>query len=404
LVLHRLCWAIQAQTPADRLSNPFPSGILRPFGRDPQFQQLLYGGGLVTSITANPLGYSQQWNLGIQHETPFGIFAEVTYAGAKGTHLPFFAEELNTLPQQYMALGSALVTQVKNPFLGLITSGPLAAPTISQGQLLLRYPQYTRVALAGQGSATSNYQAMQMKVERRFRQGSSLLVAYTVSKLMSTAETLTGFLEPSGTSSIQNWNNIRAERGLATFDTPQRLVASYVLDLPLGAGKKYLGSLRGPAGKLVSGWSIQGITTFQSGNPLFLRTSQNLTNSFGGGSRANNNGHSAALSGSAQPRLNMWFDTSVFSQPLAFTYGNTGRTLPDVRTHGINNLDLAVVKGTKFGPEDRVALQFRGEFFNLFNRVRFGYPGMIFGTAQFGVVSSQVNNPRLVQFALRLNF
>jgi hypothetical protein len=384
-------------TPADRLSNPFPTGILRPYGRDPRFQQLLLGQGLVTAIANNPLGYAQQWNFGLQQELPLGIFTEATYAGAKGTHLPFFAEEQNTLPERFMSMGSALVAQVRNPFLGLITSGPLAAPTISQGQLLLRYPQYTRAGLAGQGSAASNYHALQTKVERRFRGGSSLLVAYTVSKLISTAETLTGFLEASGTSGIQNWNNIRADRGLATFDTPQRLVASYVLDLPSGG-------VRGPAAKVLAGWSVQGITTFQSGNPLFLRTSQNLTNSFGGGSRPNNNGRGAALSGPAQPRIGGWFDISVFSQPPAFTYGNTGRTLPDVRTHGINNFDFAAVKSTKFGPENKLALQFRGEFFNIFNRARFGYPGMFSGTPQFGVVSSQVNNPRLVQFALRMNY
>jgi len=129
-----------------------------------------------------------------------------------------------------------------------------------------------------------------------------------------------------------------------------------------------------------------------------------LTNSFGGGSRPNNNGTSAALSGSAVSRLNQWFNTSVFSQPPAFTFGNTGRALPDVRNDHMNNVDLGIAKNTRFLAEGRANLQFRAEFFNALNHVRFHNPGLTFGTPQFGVVSSQLNEPRLIQLALKLIF
>jgi hypothetical protein len=79
-------------------------------------------------------------------------------------------------------------------------------------------------------------------------------------------------------------------------------------------------------------------------------------------------------------------------------------TLPNVRTQGIDNLDFALFKNTTFGPENKMGLQFRAEVFNLANRVQFGYPGQAFGTAQFGIVSSQLNQPRLIQLALRFSF
>lgn len=75
-----------------------------------------------------------------------------------------------------------------------------------------------------------------------------------------------------------------------------------------------------------------------------------------------------------------------------------------MRSHGINNLDFSIFKNTRFGPEERLNLQFRAEFYNLFNRVQFDFPGTAFGTAQFGVVANQLNDPRLLQFALKFAF
>jgi hypothetical protein len=196
-------------------------------------------------------------------------------------------------------------------------------------------------------------------------------------------------------------NNRRLDRSLNAFDNPQRLVVSYNTQLPFGKGQRWLSSTH-IVGPLISGWEINGIYTAESGTPLFLGTASNLTNSFGGGSRPNNNGQSAALGGDAQSRLSQWFKTSVFSQPPAFTFGNTSRTLPDVRDAGTNNMDVGLVKNNRFLRDGRMNLQFRAELFNFFNRVRFGDPGLTFGTSQFGVVSSQANTPRLIQLALKL--
>ncbi|MBI3470379.1 MAG: carboxypeptidase regulatory-like domain-containing protein, partial [Candidatus Solibacter usitatus] len=249
----------------------------------------------------------------------------------------------------------------------------------------------------------SIYHSAQVKLEKRFRRGGTILGAYTWAKLISDTDTLTGWLEPGGgAGGVQNNYDVRPERSLALYDTPHRAVVSYIIDLPFGKGQRFAGNVTGVLDKLVSGWGINGVTTFQSGNPLPIGVAVNTTNSFGGGQRPNRTGQSAFSGGSAQSRLTQWFNTSAFSLPASFTFGNASRTLPDARSHGMANYDFTTFKNTQI--TEKVGLQFRAEIFNLFNRVRFGYPGTALGNPQFGVISGQFNDPRLVQFALRLLF
>ena len=206
-----------------------------------------------------------------------------------------------------------------------------------------------------------------------------------------------------GSQTYQNFNNIRAEKSLAGFDTPDNLVISYVYDLPAGKGKRFLNNMPGPANALISGWGINGISTFSAGTPLAFLTVNNTTNSFGGNQRPNvTAGCEKSISGSAQARVNKWFNTGCFTTPLSFTFGNESRTDPGLRTAGAANWDFATFKDTQI--RERFALQFRAEIFNLFNRVQFGAPNQTFGGATFGVVTAQANNQRLVQLALRLKF
>jgi hypothetical protein len=204
---------------------------------------------------------------------------------------------------------------------------------------------------------------------------------------------------------VQNWNDLAGEQSLSADDVPQRMVISYVQNLPFGHGQRFLSGAHGVVGKLISGWGADGITTFQRGYPLKFGTNLNETGSYGGGSRPDVvPGCKVALSGSAEARLGEWFNTSCFTQPTPFTFGNESRVDPILRMQGINNFDVALFKTTNFGPGERMGLQFRAEFFNFFNTPQFGPPGETYGTSGFGIVSSQVNNPRLVQFALRFMF
>jgi hypothetical protein len=334
-------------------------------------------------------GYLQEWSLNVQRQLPGSVIVEAGYVGSRGVKLPI-TFQLNQLPDEYLALGSRLLEQVPNPFAGVISVGALSQPTVSRGQLLRPYPQFLNITFPQNSAGSSVYHAFQLRVEKRFSQGLSLLVAYTNSKLISDTDSQKTWIEGEFGAGIQNSNNRRLDRALAPQDISQRLVLNYVYELPFLKQNRWLG-----------GWSVTGITTLQTGRPLALNTATNNTNSFGGGSRPNNNGQSAALPDSERT-LERWFDTSVFSQPEPFTFGNTGRTLPDVREPGLVNFDFSAIKD--FLLTERARLQFRAEAFNIFNTPQFGRPGTVFGNPQFGVINSQANSPRQIQLGLKIIF
>lgn len=393
-------------TPYLTLDNPFPNGVILPIQHNPAFQEQLLGASINSPVPSESYGYMQQWNLNVEHQLGQGSMLQVAYAAAKGVHVPRIFQQINELPAQYLSMGTALQKQVPNPFYGLITTGSLSAPTISQGQLLRPYPEYTGVAITADGNGDSSYNALQAKFVKRFRSAGIFMASYTWAKFMSNVETTTYWEElnvGNTSAAIQDYNNLRAEWSPSSNDVPQNLVLSYAVNLPFGRGQRFLGGVSGVAGKVVSGWGINGITTFQSGLPLGLTTAVNTSHADGGSLRPNLvPGCNPSLSGSGASRIGEWFNTSCFTQPAPFTFGDLSRTMGNVRAAGINNWDFALFKNTKI--TERLNLQFRAEVFNLFNRVQFGEPGQAFGSGTFGVVSRQENSPRLIQFALRLDF
>jgi len=170
-------------------------------------------------------------------------------------------------------------------------------------------------------------------------------------------------------------------------------------ELPFGRGRRF-GSGWSPAlNALVGGWQFNGITLFQSGTPIGIGASNNI-GLFTQAARANNNGRSGKLSGPVDQRLSAYFDRNVFSQPVAFTFGNASPRLPDIRNDGIRNFDLSLFKD--FAPVERFRVQFRAEMLNAFNTPRFGGPNTGVTSSSFGVITSQANAPRQVQFGLKL--
>jgi hypothetical protein len=142
----------------------------------------------------------------------------------------------------------------------------------------------------------------------------------------------------------------------------------------------------------------------QSGNALGI-SSRNTINAFTQAARANNNGRSPKLEGDAHSRLGRWFDTSVFSQPAAFTFGNVGTLVPDLTNHGVQNYDLSLFKQFRLSEKnENFRLQFRAEAFNALNRVRFGNPNTDVNSGAFGQVQTQANDARQLQFGLKLLF
>jgi hypothetical protein len=392
-------------TPLNTLSNPFPGGLIGPLNNDPAGLSRFEGQSFNAPNPGQPFASVQQWNFQVQHQFAQGLSLDVGYAGSKATHLSFSVLQINQLPDQYLSQGAALLNTVPNPFYGVLpaSAGTLGLPTVTAEQLLRPYPQFLNVGDSAAQRGDSTYHALQMRFVKRFRSGGTVTAAYTWSKLLSDTDTLSSWLEAGhSVGGVQDPSNLRLEKSLASFDAANRLVVSYVYDLPIGTGRHFLSSVHGPAGKLVSGWGIGGITTIQSGLPLAFTTASNLTNSLGGGSRPNVISSDVTVSGTAQSRLNRWFNTAAFAQPASFTFGNESRTDPVLRAAGINNFDFTVVKNTQIN--ERFKLEFRTEFFNLFNRVQFADPNTSFGNQQFGVVSSAMNLPRLVQLGLRLGF
>jgi hypothetical protein len=393
--------------PGAVISNPFPNGVVLPPGRDPSYALALLGNGQTESMLGNPYGYTQQWNADIQQEFGNGFLLDVAYGGAKGTHLPISGFQIDQLPDRYLALGDALTQNVANPYFNVLSPAvSLHTATIQAGQLLRPYPEYNGMNFAGAGVGNSTYNSLQVKAEKRFSNGASILAAYTWAKLISDTDTLTGWLEAGGTGGIQDYNNLRAEKSLASFDTPQRLVVSYIMDVPVGRGRKYMANSNKFVNATLGGWGVGGTTTLQSGFPLHFGTNTNQTHSFGGGSRPNVvPGCNTSVSGSAQSRLGGWFNTACFTQPDPYTFGDESRTDPNLRSAGIANWDFSAFKNFTFSENGQRYVQFRAEFFNLFNRTQFGFPGQTQGQPDsFGKVTSTANLPRLVQFALKLNF
>ena len=391
-------------TPFATLSNPFPNGINQPPQRSPNYQQTLLGLAVTSAEPTNGHGYTEQYNFSVQRELPGATVLEVAYAGLRGVHLYRYpGAQLNQLPDADLALGTQLLQQVPNPYYGRVATGTLALPTVAYGQLLRPFPQYTGFSNTNAAVGNSSYNALQVKLEKRFHSGGTLLASYTKSRLISDLEQQAAFTSGVGAYIVQDYNNLRAERSLAAYDIPENLVVSYVYDLPVGKGHHFLGNLPGVVDKMVSGWGINGITTFQSGNPLTFSVATNNTNSFGGTPRPNVSATcNKTLPGSAQARVNAWFNSVCYSAPAAFTFGTESRTDPNLRSAGVANWDFAAFKDTHL--TERFVLQFRAEIFNLFNRVQFAPPNTTVGSSTFGFVTSQTNNPRLVQFALRLQF
>ncbi|MEO7145185.1 MAG: hypothetical protein ABI165_16945, partial [Bryobacteraceae bacterium] len=389
-------------TPSIYIGNPFPNGLNPIVGSS---QGLLSGIGSTfeTPITGdNHVPYMENWDFEIQRQLPGNLLVDASYVGSHGVHLNESGENdfnLNQLSPQSLALGTKLQQSVPNPFFGLIATGPLAAATVPESYLLAPYPQFTGIEASYMTGGYSIYHAFQMKIEKRFSQGLSALVSFTGQKLIDEYAIVSNVGHNTG--GIQNIYDLKAERGVSSNDISRTLVVSGVYSLPFGRGQRFGTNWNRGLNSVLGGWQANGIATNQTGFPL-SPTTQNTSAAGGNVLRPNVNGQDPALNTPIGSRLGGYFNTSVFSQPAPFTFGNAGRTLPNVRSEGAQNIDFSLFKS--FEVKERFSVQFRAEAFNLLNQVVFGIPNMVLSSGQFGVVSTQSNTPRSLQFALKLLF
>lgn len=385
------------------LGNPYPSGP-PPIPTIDQAQQYVLGQYVLFIDRSDRTPYMQLWNFSLQRELVSGLLLDAAYAGSKGTHLQGpISYPLNQLPYSALSLGNALFDRVANPFAGNI-AGPLGDPTITRQQLLRPYPQYTGVFVNLPQMGSSTYHSLQMRVEKRFSSGLTLLGSYTFSKAILGSA---GGHYGASSVTVQNVYNAAAEKSLDPNDMTHSAAINYTYELPIGYGKPFLTGAHGVLGKVVSGWSISGITIIHSGRPFAISNTPSTSFSLGGTQRPNRVAGVSPDPTAAQVANRIFINGAAFSAPARFTYGNVSATEPHTRNPGFHNWDLTLAKETRI--TERVRLTFRADAFNVFNNVNFGGgvydagTNSSFGSGTFGLALS-ARDARILQFGLKINF
>jgi Carboxypeptidase regulatory-like domain len=345
--------------------------------------------------------YVQQWNLTLQRELPGKWVVSGTYAGNRGVHLFGSNYNINQMDPKYFDLGLALQDQVTNPYFGQIASGGLSGPTVARSQLLRPFPDYLNITTLADHGAASTYHSFQLTAERRLSHGLTAMISYTNSKLINDSRSENSGGGAPGDFRVGNLNR-RLDRSINEDDIPQRLVVSAVYELPFGKQQKFLAN-GGVLSHIVGGWQVNGIGTFQSGDPLVVRGANNFT----GINWPNVIGDPTLPE--SERTVTRWFNTDMFRNPANFTIGNVGRVLPNTRGPGLSMVDFSVFRNISFSEQTK--LEFRGEFFNLLNQVNYGNPNVTFspnpqGTntnANFGRITTALP-ARRIQLGIRLTF
>jgi outer membrane receptor protein involved in Fe transport len=361
------------------------SGLNRPF---------------MNEVISTPL--TRQFNINFQYEIAPSWVAEVGYVGANGINLTDYNHNYNT----------AAIATPGRPVNGLTTT------TVANRDLRTPYLGFVSNGLQGTAyDGISNYNSLQTTLRKQFSKGFTMQAAYTFSK------SLTNIANSTANSNLST--DLRQQYGPSNFNRPHRLVINYSWDVPFAPKG-------GIAGKVLDGWNVSGVTTIQAGLPLTLIDQRGGT-AYTATTTGYENGYSRAqmcagktyenipTSGDLKSRLGGnsggpgFFNTSAFCAPrvigddgVATDFGNAGVGI--LSGPGQFNFDFAALKN--FKPSERTSLQFRAEFFNLFNHAQFSNPSSTSGVAALinvgsptsGFISSTSVNPRIVQFGLKLIF
>ncbi|HLJ17490.1 MAG TPA: hypothetical protein VKV15_23535, partial [Bryobacteraceae bacterium] len=310
---------------------------------------------------------------------------------------------LNQVPDADLALGTALTQTVSNPFFGIIPStSTIGKSTTTAGQLLRPYPQFTGVQQTWGALAHSSYNALQIKLRKRYANGLQFLVSYTWSKLIDDYSSVAGFLGLDNPGFTDN-NNRKLDRSLSALDVAHHLVFNYQYELPFGKGRRFLNG-GGFVNALAGGWNVNGVTTIQSGLPISVTSSADTTGAMGGTQRPDSTGISTRSPGGVTSRIDNYFNLAAFAVPPLYRFGTIGRLLPDNRGPYLFNWDLSLLKEIPI--RESLRMELRGEFFNAFNNVNFKNPTgneTVFGLPQFGTITSTYD-PRIIQVAVKLFF
>ncbi len=367
-------------TPADKLTNPFPAGLSQPLGSSAGL--LTAVGQSLSGVTRAPIGsvpnfkdpLSQQFSTGFQFALPSGISLETSYVGNRSQRLTINGRNIDDIPDASLALGNRLNATVPNPFFGVITdsTSTLSRSTTTVRQLLQPYPQFTGVTVSALPFGRSNYNSLQVQVNRRLAQGVMFGVAYTFSKFMEA-------------TSYLNSNDAAPEHVISDSDYPHHLVLSGMWELPFGPGKPLFSSTNPIVKRIAGGWQFSWISTIQSGQAL----------SFSGAERISD-------TNADQHIYTNWFDRNQFVVQPAFTLRHTSSRIADIRGPGITKVDLTISK--RIALSERVSMKIQGEFYNAPNHAIFSNPQTSFTNANFTRITGTALSPRNIQLSGRISF
>jgi hypothetical protein len=429
-----------ATTPNVTLTNPFPNGVLQPTGNS-----LGARSGLNTNASFVDPNRSaprvQQWSADLQRELGGGMAITATYMGARGDHLPLggsndVAININQLDPKYLALGAAaLGAALPNPFFGNPNvPASLSTPTtLTRARLLTPFPQFVQVQDRQITEGRNQYNAGVVEFTKRLSHGWGGRFSYTYSVLKDNQFAETNFYSAVQSSlPMNNYNYVssqpacsagqqfttacydpNSEWGYGILDVPHRIIIAPMFELPFGKGKKYA-SNSDVADAFIGGWMIASVTTWQAGFPLNVGQS-NPNSILGGGVGARPNlvgGVDLATSGSYEDRLASadhptatWINPAAFSLTPFGAFGNTPRTITDLRTPTQFNTDVNFQKNFRLGGSKQA--QIKLEVLNLFNRptVRALQGNSTYAPGNsFGQTTLQSGFMRIMQFMFRFSF
>jgi len=411
-------------TPVFNLDNAYP-----PTPKPPFFRPQLQNGSNIPYWPAYDSGRLPEffnWNLNIQRQLPGNFFAEAGYNAVVGHHLTARLVNINQVdPRIFNQFVSSLGAQnAISLFSRNINSPEARAAGIpipwagfngSVAQALRPYPQYNLIDTGQDGgdrSGNSSYHALILKFEKRSATGLALLSSYVLSKSFTDAEAAF----PTGRGSMNHYNR-SLEKAVSPLDQTHNIKVNYSYELPFGPKRKYLNG--GAASHVIGGWRIAGIQTYFSGVPLNVLPGYSLPLFSSGTNRLtvlDYDGWRAQPKGEKfDPFVDTWWNPAVFNRtvvdsvPSGFKavvlrdrFGSGTALNPKARGPWNMSENLSLSRTFQFG--ESVHMDFRWEMFNVFNRVMWGLPDSTVTSNTFGLVRSQANVPRQMQFGLKVVF
>jgi hypothetical protein len=390
-------------TPRVSLSNPFPEGLLQPVGNSLGLATNL---GLAASFQYlnRPLPSSHQYSFGFQYEVPWGIVADASYVGNQTRRLPISAD-FNFIPLSELNRPASYYSErLPNPMAGLLPdNGAKNGATIPRQDLLTPYPQYTSVTASNIPIGSQRYDAMQSSLSKRFSNGVTFRVNYTLAKTLERVNLLN-----SQDFNPTDIDASKLEKRLVDFDATHHFAVLGAVDLPFGRGRKWGTGLHPIANFFLGGWNLGTNFNRRSGLPLAFPNAAPLNAGTLNMSDAERD-QLAQRYGQQKWDISYvpYFDVSRFPKqagPAPFTLRDFPTRFPDVRSFGMTNLDVTLAK--EWLIKERVRFQFRTETMNSLNTTYFkALAGTNVTASNFGFLNQDpTQDPRMTVMILRMTW